>query len=100
MGYEYVPEYEDELPDRRYFRRSSGGRHTHHVHVVERSNTSWWDRHIAFRDWLRSHPEDRDRYAALKRLLAEEYGNDRRGYTEAKTAFVSEIELKASRGPV
>jgi GrpB-like predicted nucleotidyltransferase (UPF0157 family) len=96
LGYEYVPEYEDELPDRRYFRRSSGGRRTHHVHVVERSNTTWWDRHVGFRDWLRTHPEDRDRYAALKRQLAEEYGSHRRGYTEAKTAFIAEIEEKAS----
>jgi GrpB-like predicted nucleotidyltransferase (UPF0157 family) len=27
-------------------------------------------RHVIFRDWLRTHPEDRDRYAAEKRRIA------------------------------
>ncbi len=92
LGYEYVSDHESEVPDRRYFRRSSGGVRTHHLHVVERSNAAWWDRHIAFRDWLLTHPEDRDRYAALKQRLAVEYAGDRRGYTEAKTSFLQEIE--------
>ena len=30
-------------------------------------------RHRAFRDWLRTHDDDRDRYAALKRSLAEQH---------------------------
>ena len=28
------------------------------------------DRHLRFRDWLRTHPEDRDLYAAAKRQIA------------------------------
>ncbi|NIX18890.1 MAG: GrpB family protein, partial [Actinobacteria bacterium] len=28
IGYEYVPELEAELPERRYFRRTADGRHT------------------------------------------------------------------------
>ncbi|TMK64535.1 MAG: GrpB family protein [Actinobacteria bacterium] len=59
LGYEYVPEYEDELPDRRYFRRWAAGRRTHQIHLVERTNTDWWDRHIGFRDWLRTHEDAR-----------------------------------------
>ena len=50
LGYEYVPEFEDELPDRRYFRRWANGRRSHQIHLVERSNTDWWDRHVRFRD--------------------------------------------------
>ncbi|MDQ4069311.1 MAG: GrpB family protein [Actinomycetota bacterium] len=95
LGYEYVPELEDELPDRRYFRRWAGGRRTHQVHLVERSNTDWWERHVSFRDWLRTHDDDRDRYAVLKRELADVYGDDRRAYTDAKTDFVRAVEDKS-----
>jgi GrpB-like predicted nucleotidyltransferase (UPF0157 family) len=93
LGYEYVPDYEAEFPRRRYFRRNDpDGRRTHHVHVVEHSDRAWSERHIAFRDWLRRHDDDRDRYAALKRRLADEFGANRAGYTDAKTAFIHQIE--------
>jgi GrpB-like predicted nucleotidyltransferase (UPF0157 family) len=95
LGYEYVPELEVDLPARRYFRRVVNGRRTHQVHLVERSNTEWWDRHLEFRDWLRAHPADRDRYTELKRSLAARYREDRASYTDAKTAFVQTIEQAA-----
>lgn len=98
LGYEYVPAYEAELPNRRYFRRwSSTGRRTHQIHLVEHSDRRWWDRHVAFRDWLRTHPTDRDRYAELKRRLATEFRYDRVGYTDAKGQFVREIEHRAMK---
>jgi GrpB-like predicted nucleotidyltransferase (UPF0157 family) len=97
LGYTYVPEYERELPNRRYFRRtSSTGVTTHHVHLVERTDHEWWDRHIRFRDWLRAHPDDRDRYAALKRALAAEYRDDRDGYTEVKSGFIDSVVERAN----
>ncbi|MGO8950025.1 MAG: GrpB family protein [Ktedonobacterales bacterium] len=43
---------------------------------------------IAFRDYLRTHPETAREYCALKRALAATYGSDRDGYTAAKTVFV------------
>lgn len=92
IGYEYVPEFEDELPDRRYFRRWVDGRRSHQVHLIERSNTEWWDRHVRFRDWLRAHDEDRDRYAELKLSLAAAHRDDRRAYTDAKSDFIRAIE--------
>jgi GrpB-like predicted nucleotidyltransferase (UPF0157 family) len=48
-------------------------------------------RHLAFRDALRADNELRDRYAELKRSLAERYGNDRQSYTEAKSAFSASV---------
>lgn len=103
LGYEYVPELEADLPERRYFRRWSDGHRTHQVHLVERANRAWWERHVAFRDWLRAHPEDRDRYAALKRRLAREHPSDLRAYTDGKTGFVQDVEHRArptDPGPV
>ena len=97
LGYVYVPDFERELPSRRYFRRiSSSGVTTLHVHLVERTDLEWWDRHIRFRDWLRAHPEDRDRYAMLKRSLATEHRDDRDGYTEAKSAFIASVIERAN----
>jgi GrpB-like predicted nucleotidyltransferase (UPF0157 family) len=95
LGYEYVPEFEDELPDRRYFRRWADGRRTHQVHLVERSNADWWDRHVRFRDWLRSHDDDRNRYATLKLKLSAAQRQDRRAYTDAKSDFIRRIEDKS-----
>ena len=96
LGYEYVPE--DELPNRRYFRRWANGRRSHQVHLVERSNTDWWYRHVRFRDLLRNHDDDRDRYAELKRKLASTHRNDRRAYTDGKSHFVRAIEEKSTPG--
>jgi len=50
---------------------------------------------LAFRDYLRSHPEDAARYVALKRELAGRHRTDRERYTEAKGAFVREMTEKA-----
>ena len=94
LGYEYVPEFEGELPNRRYFRRFTDGARTHQVHLVERTDTDWWDRHVAFRDWLREHPGDRDAYADLKRRLAAEHRDDRAAYTDAKSDFIHAIERR------
>ncbi|MEK7247869.1 MAG: GrpB family protein, partial [Chloroflexota bacterium] len=95
LGYEYVPEFEDDLPERRYFRR--GVPRSHHVHVVETTST-FWRRHLAFRDYLRAHPETAAEYAALKRRLADGYGSDSGGYTNAKTEFITRIERLALEG--
>ena len=96
IGYDYVPEFEAELPDRRYFWKGLREAHTHHVHLVEIGGT-FWRRHLAFRDYLRTHPEDARRYAVLKRDLAAKFGADREGYTDAKTAFIRMIEATALR---
>jgi GrpB-like predicted nucleotidyltransferase (UPF0157 family) len=97
LGYEYVPEYEVMFPTRRFFRRWGGGHRTHQIHLVERGDDEWWDRHLAFRDWLRSHDDDRDAYASLKRSLARTFRDDRHGYTDAKTAFIREIEARPAQ---
>ena len=52
-------------------------------------------RHIAFRDWLRRHDDDRDAYAALKRLNAEKYPHDIDAYIAGKSDFVLRILEKA-----
>jgi GrpB-like predicted nucleotidyltransferase (UPF0157 family) len=46
---------------------------------------------LLFRDWLRSNPEDRDRYAAAKLALAGREWRTVDEYAQAKTGMVQEI---------
>jgi GrpB-like predicted nucleotidyltransferase (UPF0157 family) len=54
------------------------------------------DRMLLFRDWLRDHPEDRQRYEALKRGLAARDWPYIQDYADAKTEVVEEIIARAS----
>ena len=86
-----------ENPDRskRYFREPPSQRRTH-IHV--RQAGSWAEQiGLLFRDYLRTHPQDARRYAELKYRLAEQFGYDREGYTEAKEPFIWEILRQANR---
>jgi GrpB-like predicted nucleotidyltransferase (UPF0157 family) len=49
------------------------------------------DRHLAFRDWLRSHPEDRDAYADAKRRIAAGHLATMSDYAAQKDEIVAEI---------
>jgi len=49
------------------------------------------DRMLAFRDWLRGNPSDRERYARAKQALAEQEWRHVQHYADAKTAVISEI---------
>lgn len=68
-----------------------------HLHVFEEGNPHI-QRNLLFRDWLRTHPEDLEAYAAFKKALAVQY-NEHNGmaYSNAKTAFIDEIIQKATK---
>ena len=66
----------------------------HHLYVVVLGGREH-DRHIRFRDYLRSHPDEIKRYSDLKKSLAARFRDDREAYTDAKTAFVEEILRRA-----
>lgn len=53
-------------------------------------------RHVIFRDWLRAHSDDRDRYAAEKRQIAAVNPWDMAEYVNQKAAVIVEILRKAS----
>jgi len=89
-GYEYIPEYERVLPDRRFFKRVVRGVRTHHVHVVE-INGLYWNRYLKFRDTLRVDGRVAERYAELKRRLASRFRYDRDAYTDGKTGFIETV---------
>jgi GrpB-like predicted nucleotidyltransferase (UPF0157 family) len=90
IGYEHLGAHG--IPGRDYFRR--GIPRSHHVHLVSWSST-FWKEQLLFRDWLRAHPERRREYEVLKRELALTFAADRRGYGEAKGAFVRSVVREA-----
>jgi len=80
---------------KRYFRESPGTLRTH-LHV--RRLGSWNEQYaLLFRDYLREHAVDRDRYEAVKRALAERFRLERERYTDAKTDVIWEIMRRADR---
>lgn len=101
IGYAYTQRYEDvdvlgdeALASRRFLHLGEHAQRDVNVHVFLEGDPEA-ERHIAFRDWLREHPEDRDAYAALKRSLAKG-SRTVDDYTVAKTAFVHDVEAKAA----
>ena len=77
-------------------RLANGDPHDVNVHVFSPGAA---DREVArmrmFRDWLRSHPADRDRYAATKRELAARRWRFVQDYADAKTEVVEAILARA-----
>ena len=93
LGYEYVAKHEHLIPNRRYFTKRRKRAKTHHIHMVG-YQSSIWNRHMEFRNHLRTNIEDRDKYLDLKLNLAKKEWNNGSEYADAKSEFIEEIELK------
>lgn len=65
----------------------------HHIYVCDRNNNEL-KRHIAFRDWLREHPDDRDMYSTIKLEMAEKYPDSIDSYIEGKAPCIISIYKK------
>jgi GrpB-like predicted nucleotidyltransferase (UPF0157 family) len=90
-GYEAVaPSYREIWPERIVLIRREDGRRVCHVHLVL-GHHAMWERLLAFRNYLRSHPDVAAEYAALKRTLAASLGQDRHAYMTAKGEFIDRI---------
>jgi GrpB-like predicted nucleotidyltransferase (UPF0157 family) len=95
---DYVYWADNPKKDRMFFVKGMppfGAKRSHHVHVTELDGEMW--QRLAFRDYLRTHPEEAETYARLKRRLAAEHQTDREAYTEAKSTYVDSVMRKAVR---
>lgn len=88
LGYEAKGEFG--IAFRRYFQK--GHPRTHNVHIFQQNDTEI-DRHLLFRDWMRSHPADAADYAQLKLNLASS-STDILQYCNGKDAFIASIDAK------
>ena len=64
------------------------------LHVFSRGSPEL-ERMVGFRDWLRTHNDDRERYERTKRELAVKTWRHIQNYADAKTAIVEEIIARA-----
>jgi GrpB-like predicted nucleotidyltransferase (UPF0157 family) len=67
------------------------------VHVFT-AGASEIDRMLLFRDWLRTHPADRQAYEQVKRDLAGRTWAHVQDYADAKTEIVAQIMQRATAG--
>ena len=74
---------------------------THHVHLCEAAGEQEW-KHLAFRDYLRAHPQTARRYEVLKRELAPMHDastpQSMAAYSLAKSEFVADVMRAAGAG--
>lgn len=115
VGYTYFRKHEPAMPYRRFYVRLTGpegqtppsmvdigepfviGQHFRsvtHIHLLVK-DTLHWTRHIAFRDYLRTHPEVAAQYDSLKRAISLQDFKDGIAYNEDKDHFVKKVEAEA-----
>jgi GrpB-like predicted nucleotidyltransferase (UPF0157 family) len=92
LGYLFVPE--PESPDYHFFGMPPERPRTHHLHVCE-VDSEHELRHVAVRDFLRTHADDAARYAALKHALVARNPHDRLAYIEGKDDYLAALERRA-----
>ncbi|MBO9595350.1 MAG: GrpB family protein [Niabella sp.] len=117
-GYIYYEKYNREMPYRRFFVKlhtdpstlslpirigeadaipAALNNHHHrraHIHVLP-LQSEHWVRHIAFRNYLRAHPDVKTAYQQLKEDLGILDWADGNAYNEAKDAFLKTAERNA-----
>ncbi|MGG5507966.1 MULTISPECIES: GrpB family protein [unclassified Myroides] len=118
QNYVYYEQYNEEMPYRRFFvrlkekpsclglpesvgvgedipeRLNDHQMRLAHIHVLP-VNSVHWIRHIAFRDYLRTHPEVKAAYQVLKEQLVLQQWKTGNDYNEGKDAFLKSEEKKA-----
>jgi GrpB-like predicted nucleotidyltransferase (UPF0157 family) len=94
QGYAWWGEYG--LPGRRYFTRDEAGVRIANVHVYEHGAPAI-ARHLAFRDYVRAHPDVARAYDEEKARARALHPGDSYAYTEEKAAFIRRVEADALR---
>jgi len=100
IGYTHVPHADDAFAP--FFHRPERWPHSHHVHVVEHGGREE-RRTLAFRDYLRDHPQSAGEYDRLKEQLALKWvgatREQREAYSLGKSDFIGRVvELALGSG--
>ena len=94
----YIHEGNLGIQDREAFDlRDTAARETlpsHHLYVAMTGSQALRD-HLAFRDFMKTHPEWVTRLSMHKKALCAKYNNDREAYTNGKAELVREITMIA-----
>jgi GrpB-like predicted nucleotidyltransferase (UPF0157 family) len=95
---DYIYWADNPKKDRMFFVKGMppfGSKRSHHVHITEPTGELW--HRLAFRDYLRAHPDEAGTYERLKKRLAVEHQTDREAYTDAKSVYVESVMRKVSK---
>jgi GrpB-like predicted nucleotidyltransferase (UPF0157 family) len=65
-----------------------------HVHIWKKGNEGWV-RHLAFRDYLKAHPQEKETYGKLKKELSLRQWKDGMEYNQHKHNYIQKTEKKA-----
>ena len=95
IGYDAVTP-QPETPDWYYCLGKSPHSVGYHLHLV-RFGSDHWEKHLLFRDYLRTHPDVAQQYYEIKKKLAAKHRSDRPAYTEAKTSFIETVIAPARK---
>jgi GrpB-like predicted nucleotidyltransferase (UPF0157 family) len=96
LGYEWRGEFG--LPQRRFcVLNAADGRRLFNVHCWAQDDPSI-ARHLAFRDYLRAHPEEAKAYEAVKLRAAAQCGDDMARYTDLKSDWIRACQTRALAG--
>lgn len=91
LGYMFDAEVHSktQFPERHFFRKGSPAQY--HLSIAYADKGSFWKRQLAFRDYLRSHSDERDRYATLKQELITKDPTGKNSYIGGKTDLINEM---------
>jgi GrpB-like predicted nucleotidyltransferase (UPF0157 family) len=92
LGYLFAPA--PESPAYHFFAKPPERPRAYHLHVCETGSEHEF-RHVVVRDFLRSHPDEAARYAALKREVVARHPQDRLAYIDGKDEYVTALEERA-----
>lgn len=91
----YEARGENGIARRRFFQKSNeNGVRLYHVHAFEKGNSEI-NRHLLFRDYLRTHPEQAAKYADVKQQAAARNPYDIETYMIEKEPIIKELEQQA-----
>lgn len=95
LGYPFDPtSHTDKSTERHLFRK--GNPTQYHLSIAYADRGSFWKRQLAFRDYLREHPEEKDKYAQLKLNLIQKDPTGKNEYIGGKTDLINEMLDKSS----
>jgi GrpB-like predicted nucleotidyltransferase (UPF0157 family) len=95
IGYEYKGEYG--IKGRRYCVLYNPEKTVAYVHLhIFQHDDAEVEKHLLFRDHLRSVPESKDAYLKYKRYLIEDLKISREKYSDAKNEIITKIQFEAS----